>query len=278
MSKLRTTYPHAMWGVCVNARNQWASADDLHTIGAGVVRSIVYNFDEFDDRITYEPPGTQIIALINRETEGVEGDFSGWEDVVRQFAARFGGRVDALECDNEWDLNEVPEDVAADLARQALGPCRAAGIKVLLGSVAGADWMGSLKRACSALSTTERRRLAGVCIHPYGQRAGGWPDGFGFGELSDVIDIVFSIAQRPVWITEYGIKLEDCGSVESQAIYFTRARQLFYRPSVPMGATCFFAWSDAVGGPDESFGLRDRDGNARPAYGAAVACSAIMGG
>src|SRR5688572_16174757 len=99
--------PHTRFGLVVNARDgKWPSAGELHDLGVGWVRSIVYEFAELDAVLATHPADVRVIALLNEETAGVGAipELAGWEDTVARFAERFGGRVHAVECLNEWDL------------------------------------------------------------------------------------------------------------------------------------------------------------------------------
>lgn len=266
-----------LWGLVANAQHAcWPSPSELHLLGAQVIRTIVYDLDGFDQVITEFPPGIPIIAMMNQETAGVGEDLSGWATVCGDFMSRFAGRVLALECLNEWDsaVQAISPTVAAACAATALElgkPIRGAP-RVVLGAVAGENWVQSLHDAVAALAPGALRNLAGVGLHPYGQRADGYPDEWGYGELHGAILTAHGIAHRPVWVTEYGINLTDVeGDEIAQARYLTRCRTVMERLSTAqlMVATQF-AWRDDAGGPGELFGLRDGEDVPRVAWGAAM--------
>lgn len=269
-----------LWGVCVNAQHDaWPQAQEVHLLGAQLVRTIVYDLDGFDAVLSQQPSVVPVVALLNQETAGVGDDLSGWGAVVLEFCQRFAGRVLAIECLNEWDLQGIEPARAAQCAADALQ--LAAGIRmaprILLGSVAGENWIQALHDAVDALEPKVAARLAGVCVHPYGQRAAGYPDGWGFGELEQAVLTAHGIAHRPVWLTEYGINLNDVdGDEESQARYLVRARRLLAAmPSSVCMAATQFAWNDTVGSAGEQFGLRLADDTPRLAWGSMMAMSGV---
>jgi hypothetical protein len=247
------------WGLCVNARGAWPSQDELRTLGARWVRSIVYDFDEFGAALAQYDENVKVIALVNQETQAVGGDPLAWADVAHEALDRFGTRLAAVECLNEWDLQGIaPEDaagLAGAVARYAFAikaPC-----KVLLGSVAGPQWPERLRAALDA-AIAGGDWFDGVCFHPYAQRAGGVPKDWGVGELYTACAEAAQLARLPVYVTEYGLRLEDVdGDEGTQAEYSKRARGLLEALG-PVAAACQFCWSDAMA-PDGQFGLRDAD-------------------
>lgn len=259
------------WGLVANARNAWPDADEFGALSPRWMRTIVYDFESFDAALALVPEGTGIIAMINSETEGVGDDYSGWSDTIWRFAQRFAGRVHAVECINEWDLLEIPAETAAECARQAAPILAEAGITCLLGSVAGPNWAAELALAIALLSEEERTALGGVCFHPYGQRAAGFPADWGFGEIDAAVRTARDISGLPVWLTEFGIKIDDAGGDNGQARYLRRAFITLSRLDRSiLGVACFFCWHDAVGAPHEqggqAFGLRRLDHSQRPAW------------
>jgi hypothetical protein len=266
-----------LWGICVNAEHgAWPDMQECHLLGAQAVRTIVYDIDAFDGVLTNTPVGVPVIALLNQETAGVGDDLSGWEATVFAFMQRFAGRVLAVECLNEWDsaAQGIAPEQAAHCAATALQLGR--GIRgaprVLLGAVAGDNWVQSLHDATLAIPHELLPRLAGVGLHPYGQRAGGYPDSWGFGELQDALATAYSVTHKPVWCTEYGINLADVDGDESaQTRYLIRARRIMRGfPPTQVMAAMQFCWIDSVGAPGEQFGLRDGDGEPRLAWSAAL--------
>ncbi|MCC7107411.1 MAG: hypothetical protein IT307_19920 [Chloroflexi bacterium] len=259
------------FGIVANARNAWPSADELDRLGVRWVRSIVYSFDELDAALRNHPPGVNVIALLNGENEAVRSDLSGWRGAIEEFARRFAGRVQAVECLNEWDLARLPASVAAECARTAAPFLVDAGIGCLLGSVAGPRWQESLEEVVGLLSPEDRIRIAGASFHPYGKSARGFPPGFIFGEIDQAVMRAHELTGMPIYLTEFGIKIADAGGEPGQAAYFRQAYEVLRElPSEVLAAACYFCWSDQIGGPEEqgpnAFGLRRADGTGRESF------------
>ncbi len=259
-------------GLVVNARGAMPEWQELQALGLsnGWVRSIVYDLDQFEAKMTAlkaAMPNVKVCALLNSETAGVGDDYSGWATVVLKFSNRLAGVVDAVECGNELDLLGVEVATAAHLVRTASTFLKNNDMKVILPSVASPNWVDYLTRLATAT-----RGYADYCAgHFYGQRAAGFPQGWGFGELSDAIQTANDVSGLPVALTEGGIKVGDAGGVDGQAGYVRRWVSLVQSYSelrVPFG--CYFAWNDSIGGPsergDQAFGLRAEDGTPRPAW------------
>lgn len=255
-------------GLVVNARAAWPDDEELVALGVEWLRTIVYDFDEFERALDSLTVPVKVIALLNQETAGIGDDLSGWNDVVIEFGRRFGQKVAAVECLNEWDLLGLSPEQAVECAVSAslLLPQ----IQVLLGSVASEHWIASLERASFLLSQREHQ-VAGVCLHPYGQRADGFPSDWGFGEISEAVRFAHAVSGLPVWLTEFGIKLADAGGLVGQARYLQKAFTVLKAlDSGVLAVACYFCWRDDVGAPheqgDQAFGLRDRDGKPRGAW------------
>ncbi len=259
-------------GLCINVgatRPDAAEAADLHP---SWVRTIVYRFDDLDRWLNDAPNGTQTIALLNSETEGVGNEYHGWPDMVHAFANRFAGRVAAVEATNEWDLLGIPVETVAWTASVASAVLRPHGMKVLLGSVAGSDWVGALTAAATRLRAAGVE-LDGVCAHPYGHAAQGYPrPGYYFGEVQDaVMTAHIAGGGLPVWVTEVGVKIGEVGGEDEQAEWLRRLLELAEGfPQHVLASMCFFAYSDLNGAPsergDQAFGLVAEDGRRRPAW------------
>lgn len=267
-------------GLVINARGAAPDRDEVAALGLtnGVLRTIVYNFDELSACIGQYSPETAVCALLNSETDGVGSDYSGWEDVVTRFARRFGyGLVESVECGNEFDLLGIEVARAAELVKVASPILRANGLKVILPSVASPNWVDYLTRLAAA--TEGYADYANV--HPYGQRVGGFPRDWGFGEIADVIQTANDVSGLPVVFTESGIKIGDAGGLEGQAAYVRRWVSLVQSYSqARLAFACYFAWRDDIGGPTErgpqAFGLREEQGFARPAWQAFAVANGVV--
>lgn len=265
----------AGWGLCCNHVEDWPPVADWTALGALWLRSLVYDVDEFTAALAGLPPTVQVCALLTPETEGVGDDADAWHDLADRLLGACGPRLAAVEVLNEWDIAGVPPADAA--ARAVLVGRRVAasgvpGVQVVLGSVAGPDWASQLQQAASHARAAGRLLVRGAAFHPYAQRAAGYPPDWGVGELTDACIQARSLARLPLYVTEYGAQVEDCGSPEGHALYHARARRvLLTLPGVVMATV--FAASDGAQ-PDAHFGLRDGDGVARPAWGACAALGA----
>ena len=279
-------------GLVVNAKNAWPSAQEIDNLGAAWVRSIVYDdsFDQFDAALQTLPDGAKVIALLNRENQFNDQPRLDWIERVTEFAQRFAGRVAVLECLNEWDAIDLwgdgvpearwPEDlrVARDAERvtrvvgrmkEARPILKNAGIACLLGSVAGGRWPDMLG---AAVAECGEDLPDGVCLHPYGQRAAGFPPGrpgqpFGFGELQAAVSQATGIAGLPVWVTEFGLNLNDAdlnkgdgfdSAEAAQAHYVSQSFEVLGELSAEqLQVACLFSWIDRIGSErDGPFGLR----------------------
>lgn len=257
-------------GLVVNARNDYPEPEELAALGLaqGVLRTIVYRFDELDGMLTRIGNGPRVVALLNSETEGVGQNYAGWSETVGRFAGRFHGRVYAVQCGNELDLLGVPAADAAGYVNLAADTLHAAGISVILASVAGPNWPAYLESAARLLRPGAADWAS---LHPYGQRAAGFPAGWGFGELIDAVRTANDLSGLPVALTEFGIKVRDAGGVDGQAEYLRRAAAVVNALSLARCPfACWFAWRDTIGGPNErgedGFGLSGEDMVARPAW------------
>lgn len=269
-------------GLVVNALGAMPDWQELQALGLsnGWGRSIVYDLDEFDAAVSglkVRLPNVRICALLNSETAGVGNDYDGWEGVVSEFSQRFDGLVEAVECGNELDLLGVDPQSAADLVVEASPYLRNAGMKVILPSVAGPNWVDYLTR----LAKGTQGAADWCCVHPYGQRVGGFPRDWGFGEMADLIQTANDASGLPVVFTESGIKIGDAGGLEGQAAYVRRwvsLVQSYSQARLPFA--CYFAWRDDIGGPSErgpqAFGLREEQGFARPAWQAFAVANGVV--
>jgi hypothetical protein len=284
-------------GMVGNVTYAWPTAAQISDVGVLWVRTIVYDdgMDDLDRGLQAVPTGVQVVAVLNQENLSSSSPHQDWLQVITTFAQRFGGRVAAVECLNEWDPDaqhpagtggKRSPAVAAGMALVASPILHRASIQCLLGSVSGADWPQQLQLAVGYLSPTGKAQLDGVCLHPYGKSANGFPPTFTFGEINDAVQTAHDISGLPVWVTEFGVKLCDAAGPqqpgESNADYTARAlagqdrylqqsyQLLGNMPPEVLRNACYFAFSDAVGSPAEqgmnAFGLRNPNDVARPAW------------
>jgi hypothetical protein len=109
-----------------------------------------------------------------------------------------------------------------------------------------------------------------VAFHPYGQRPDpDWPNPkWAFGYFGDLLKNYYKAGQnKPIWVTEMGVKEEDLGNNREQVAEFLRRyyKTVTTRYSDKVKELFWFAYSD---GMVPSFGLRDGTGAPKPAYNA----------
>ena len=269
---------HINPGVAVN-QDTLPSADDLAQLGLldGWIRCLVTDVDRFDRDLAALgwPPSLKVCALLEGQTGGIGGDFAGWLPTVEDFARRFAGRVQAVECANELDLWHwqppggfppnplLTPEFAAELVRQVAPHLRAAGMQVIAPAVASERWVEYLAAMTAALGDAADYQA----FHPYGKKIDNFPPHEHWGELGPTIDEARRIAGRPLALTELGVKLGEVGGLEGQAEYVGRLFGLMALQAPDAVAFfCYFAWKDRVGVPGEgAFGLVEPDGRWRDA-------------
>jgi hypothetical protein len=109
-----------------------------------------------------------------------------------------------------------------------------------------------------------------IAFHPYGQRPHReWPKpNWGFGYVGDLLNNYYRAGgNRPLWITEMGVKEEDLSQDQEQAAEFLRRyyRLITNYYSNKVQQVIWFCYSD---GMVSSFGLLDGAGRRKPAYNA----------
>ena len=261
------------FGIVVNARDAWANTEELRALGARCVRTIVYDFDDLEAVLQEHPPDVRVIAVVTTRYPGVGRDLtdlSGWESAVRQFAARFAGRVWALECLSAWDTLDIDASTAVACARSAGRILRStgSGIMCLLGPVAGPRWITRLHEASQLLTDDDRELLAGACFHPHQKNARGFPGfdhlRFEHGEIDVAVQDAHDIMRMPIWVTEFGMQLGQAGGETGQAQFLRNAFDLFRAlPTSVLAAATYHCWWDPAGAPhqrgDHARGLRRED-------------------
>lgn len=109
-----------------------------------------------------------------------------------------------------------------------------------------------------------------VAFHPYGQRPDpNWPNpNWAFGYVGNLLNNYYKAGQnKPLWITEMGVKEEDLGNNHDQVAEFLRRyyRTMTNRFSDKVQELFWFCYGD---GMVPTFGLRDSAGSPKPAYSA----------
>jgi hypothetical protein len=109
-----------------------------------------------------------------------------------------------------------------------------------------------------------------IAFHPYGQRPHReWPkSNWGFGYVGDLLNNYYRAGgNRPLWITEMGVKEEDLNQDRGQVAEFLRRyyRLITNYYSNKVQQVIWFCYSD---GMVPTFGLLDGAGRRKPAYNA----------
>jgi hypothetical protein len=107
-----------------------------------------------------------------------------------------------------------------------------------------------------------------VAFHPYGQRPE--PDfphpNWAFGYVGNLLNNYYQAGQnKPLWITEMGVKEEDLNHNREQVAEFLRRyyRTIIKKYSAKVQQLFWFCYSDGMVPP---FGLVEANGNRKPAY------------
>lgn len=244
-------------GLVANVGGQYPDKMEFKSLNPAYFRTIVYRIDDVLTALASIPGSTRIIALINNENKGVGSNWAGLELTLNYLCKQLGSRLAAVEIGNELDLLGEPPEFAASLVRRAYPVLKRYGVPCILSSVAGSDWVNWLQRAVSMAAN----QIDGVALHPYGAAANGYPrPDYLTGELSEKIKAAHFIANKPVWVTEMGVKLGEVGGEQGQAVWVRKAFEVVkgLGPSI-CPAACLFAFHDANGGPNErdyhAFGL-----------------------
>lgn len=262
-----------MPGLCVSPRilPDQAEVDRLRPTH---LRSILYRLD--DVKLLLER-GLPVVVTLNNECAEVGGDWSGWRTCVQRLARYGRDKIPAIVAGNELDLwfehgdKRLTPEFAASLVRATWQMLQHTGIQAVATSVAGPYWQDYLAEMIRAADG----QCDAVDLHPYGQRPDAWGSpGWGFGDLRVAVSRAAEISKRPVYVTEYGVKVRDAGDERKQAEFLGAAdKTLASLGKQVVPSWSWFAWSDDLGTPEEQadgsgFGLRRHDGSRRPAWDA----------
>ncbi len=269
---------HLRAGLVIN-QTTLPTAEDLANLGLlnGWIRCLVKDIDQFDRELGASPwpSSVKLCVLLEGQTIGIGGDFSGWQATIADFAQRFSGRVHAVECANELDIWhwQPPEghepnplltpEFAAQLVLDAAPHLRDANMRVIAPSVASGRWQEYLEAMTGAMGDAADFQA----FHPYGQKIDGHPAHEDWGELAEAVARARGLAGRPLVLTELGVKVGEAGGQSGQAEYVRRLFGLMARlPQDVVEFFCYFAWKDRIGIPGEgAFGLVEENGHWRDA-------------
>jgi hypothetical protein len=245
--------------------NAWPHKAEQIRIGVNYLRVLVVDQTRLLNQLANDlAPGVKVIALINPQTPhvnplGTPEGIDGWKTAIELFATDFAGKVEAVECLNEWDIG--PKNSIDDVVQCAVDASpllHAAGIKCLLGSVGGGTWRADLASAIARVDELQVRDLLdGVCTHPYVRPAFGVPpvqdDGsWGPPEVDEAVQMAFDTANPPgasrnlpVYVTEWGLPMavDDPGDLQEQFVR-NSLRKLGGLGEDVLAAACYYAYGD----------------------------------
>lgn len=238
---------------------------ETEALGVPFYRSILYSLRDLEKLKATKRP---LLITLNNECAEVGFGWTGWAYAVKEIKDYLGKQLLLLECGNELDLFwqhnnvDVPPKFAAELVKEAASIIPG---KVSATSVAGAQWqdyMQQLVPLCQGKATYFN-------IHPYGQRPKEWnQQGWGHGDLVNAIKRMHELGANKVICSEIGVKIGDAGNELEVATFMQHAYTTLLELGVAYAG--WFAWIDMVGAPHErgqhAFGLRDTNGNTRPAW------------
>ncbi|MBN1992489.1 MAG: N-acetylmuramoyl-L-alanine amidase [Anaerolineae bacterium] len=288
-----------MFGLNIDPRNAKGNPTptELRELGVEMVR-FTYADPGSGDRLdpaqlqfyrervrAYRQAGIESLLILNYETyphkpdpNAGEGEWDAYIDRLArrcgQIAGEFLAWQPAFQIWNEPDHPVHPgyaptirEAVFGRMLRQANQAIKAVNgnLFVVAGGLAKGD-PGWLERVVQAVGGN--LPVDAIAVHPYGQRpARDWPrpDWF-FGYVGDLLNKYYQVGgQRPIWITEMGVKEEDLGHNRDLVAEFLRRyyRLITTYYSNKVQQLIWFCYSDGMVAP---FGLLDSAGTRKPAY------------
>lgn len=227
-------------------------------------------------RINDAGTNTKILALLNVETLNEMPPATGSADwitytskaanLAHQIAQFYRGKIHALQLWNEPDVQQIlPENYAALLSAahtqiKAVNPA----LPVISAGICCGESYEYLQRVVNAAPTA----FEGVGWHIYAERADGFPfSGWGFGEIRNSINNARAIAGKPLWITEFGARLNyNWGSLAPEsavAEYMKRAYAIINQVGRhQVEQTFWYTWRD----PENIWSLVDDANHKRAAW------------
>lgn len=263
-------------------------ADELRELAPQWVRVLLFaqyqNFgtgqntelDWLIERVRQASPNIKILALINPETLDQvppPNDSAQWNsyitsasNVAQKVAQFYRGKISALEVWNEPDVQKISPENYAALLNASYSKIKAVNVDlpVLSAGICCGESFDYLRRVVA--NAPNSFDFAGW--HLYAERADGFPFvGWGMGEIRNSIHQARAIANKPLWITEIGARLDyDWGSFPppfTVADYMKRAFAIMSDVGRNHVAEAFwFTWRI----PGESWGMVDDAGSKRPAW------------
>jgi len=288
-----------MYGLNIDPNNPKGNPDpaELRELGVEMVR---YTYHDpgggdqldpdkarfFSQRVkTYREAGIGSLVILTYDTypnrPGPEAPDAEWDNYIERFARRSGQIASLLapwrpafqvwnEPDHPVHVGYVPtlrEAIFGRMLRRTRDAIKAVNpnLLVVAGGLAAGDpaW---LTRVMQSLGGDLPADI--VAFHPYGQRPDpDWPrPDWGFGYLGNLLNNYYRAGgNRPIWITEIGVKEEDLNNNREQVAEFMRR---YYRSITThfrdkVQQLFWFCYSD---GMVSTFGLLDGVNTRKPTY------------
>lgn len=288
-----------MYGLNIDPNNPRGNPDpvELRELGVEIVRYTYYDGsggDQLDQgkagfyrqkAQAYRDAGIASLVILTYDTypnkpapEASDGD---WDNYINRFANRSAQIAQLLapfrpayQVWNEPDHPVHPgysptlrEAVFGRMLRRTRDAIKAVdpGVVIITGGLASGNpsWLTTVIQSQGGVLPADI-----VAFHPYGQRPEpNFPNpGWAFGYFGDLLKNYYRAGQnKPIWITEMGIKEEDVGNNREQAAEFLRRyyRTVISKYGDKVQQLIWFCYSDGMVPP---FGLVEANGNRKPAY------------
>jgi hypothetical protein len=188
-----------------------------------------------------------------------------WDEMCREYAHRYHGRIDAVQVANEPDIESPsswtmhPNDLnrllgyARDAFRQTIlvGPGLASGQP---------QWVENIDLSL----------IDALGVHPYGQNVPNWGESpYGFdGHIGLLLNGYQRSSGKPLWVTEWGANANELG--EERAAEYVEYMLDYLRDRVDVATAFYFCWHSRM---VPKFGLLREDDSRSPSYDAFVSVS-----
>jgi hypothetical protein len=230
---------------------------------AGIGSLLILTYDTYPNRPAPDAPDAEWDAYIERFARR-----------AGQIASLLGTWQPAIQVWNEPDhpihpgyVPTLREAVFGRMLRRTYAAIKNVNpnLKVVAGGLAAGnpDWLTKVIQSLGGDLPADI-----VAFHPYGQRPDSdWPrPDWGFGLVSTLLNNYYQAGKnKPLWITEMGVKEEDLSHNREQVAEFLRRfyRAITTRHSHQVQQLFWFCYGD---GMVPTFGLRDNANNRKPAY------------
>lgn len=290
-----------MYSLNIDPNNPAGNPDpaELRDLGVEMVRYTFYDSsggDQVDPaRVNfyrqkakaYRDVGVSSLIILTYDTYPGKPPFAdNWDNYITRFAQRAGQIAQqfapfkpAYQIWNEPDHDRknvgtsydpcLREEIFGQMLRRTYDAIKAADPKavVVTGGLCSGNpgWLTTVVKSAGGKLPADK-----VAFHPYGQRPEpDWPNpNWAFGYVGTLVNGYYKAGgQKPIWITEMGVKEEDIGHDREQAAEFLRRyyRRILTQYSDKVEELFWFCYGDGMVSP---FGLTEASGNRKPSYNA----------